>query len=325
MAQESKQSKEQRKTENAIREAWADVVASVVASVKVKDIEASIGSPEDVADALKIKRKNLNPLLEAVRDAFKRGGQFEAKEARISFDLHNESAERWLREHSSDLITNITEQQREAIREVLESGMRQGLNPRRTALDIVGRQDKSGKRRGGIVGLDKPQARAVTTAREQLRSGDPAEMRKYLNRTRRDRRFDKLVKRAIEAGKPVNEDNIDRITGRYSDRLLKTRGDRIARTESMQAFHQARKQAWQQAIDDGEIEEDAHVVKIWRAALDERTRSSHAGLDGQQVDRDELFQSSTGARMDHPGDRDHGATAEDVINCRCTAEYKVRY
>lgn len=55
-----------------------------------------------------------------------------------------------------------------------------------------------------------------------------------------------------------------------------------------------------------------HMKKRWVATLDNRTRHSHAMLDGETVDIEEAFSNG----LMHPGDP-NGA-AEEVYNCRCT-------
>ena len=58
-----------------------------------------------------------------------------------------------------------------------------------------------------------------------------------------------------------------------------------------------------------------NVKKRWMATLDNRTRDSHADLDGETVDVDEKFSNG----LEYPGDP-NGAGRE-VYNCRCTLVY----
>lgn len=65
--------------------------------------------------------------------------------------------------------------------------------------------------------------------------------------------------------------------------------------------------------------------KVWLATLDERTRSSHAEMDGVSIPLDEAFKltnrdGSTSELM-FPGDPD--GDPEQVYNCRCTLVYNV--
>ena len=55
--------------------------------------------------------------------------------------------------------------------------------------------------------------------------------------------------------------------------------------------------------------------KVWLATLDDRTRDTHADLDGQAVKPDQPFEID-GYKIDYPGDPH--AAPEMVYNCRCT-------
>ena len=65
------------------------------------------------------------------------------------------------------------------------------------------------------------------------------------------------------------------------------------------------------------------VQKRWMATLDDRTRDSHAELDGQTVDVDEDFvaynRDGSVATLAYPGDP--SAPFEQICNCRCTMVY----
>lgn len=61
------------------------------------------------------------------------------------------------------------------------------------------------------------------------------------------------------------------------------------------------------------------VKKKWLAAHDNRTRDTHADLDGQEVDADQKFKTMDGREIDYPGDPT--ADPDLVYNCRCTLIY----
>lgn len=314
------------KVEKPIEQEFLEWVRVAVGAATIAEVEAHLREidVDQVLRDLTVVSGGLSGTTEAIRTAYLQGGRFEAPAARITFDIRNVRAENWIRNNSSEFVTRIIESQREAIRTTLESGMRLGRNPRQTALDIVGRVGKTGRRSGGIVGLASNQAQYVANAREQLSSGDPSQMRQYFSRTRRDGRFDGIVKRAIESGKPVAAADIDRIVGRYADRLLFTRGESIGRTESIAALNAGREEAVLQAIDEGVISHE-HTTGIWDATGDARTRPSHAYMEGQRRREGEPFRSSTGALMLFPGDTSLGAGAEDVISCRCFKRIEYDY
>lgn len=237
------------------------------------------------------------------------------------FDGRNPRAERVARNLSSKLVTSIVTDQREAIRVVIEEGIAAGRGPRQTALDIVGRVNRAtGKREGGIVGLNAPQAKAWLKAGDELDNLDPA----YFERKLRDKRFDPMVRKAIAEGKPLSKADRERVLNRYSDRLLKHRGDTIARTETIASLNAGRDQGIQQLIDAGNITED-QVVKVWDATMDSRTRPSHAAMEGQRRNLNEPFVSAEGYRLMHPGDSSLGAPGEMTISCRCVTRYDLDF
>jgi len=216
--------------------------------------------------------------------------------------------------------------QRRTIRSALVQGQEAGRNPRNTALDIVGRINRdTGRRQGGLLGLTSQQAQWVQSARSELASGDPAQMRNYLGRKQRDKRFDSLVRRAIADERPVSSADINRLVGRYSDSLLRLRGETIARTETLTSAHAGQMEGMQQLIESGKVQA-SNVRRIWKATGDGRTRDSHLALHGESVGWNEAFTSPmTGASMMHPGDATMGAPGEDTIQCRCYMEVRVDY
>src|SRR5690606_6134093 len=220
-------------------------------------------------------------------------------------------------EHSSTLITRIVDDQRAAVRQALTEGMVDGRNPRSVALDIVGRVNRAtGRREGGIIGLTAQQERFVASARREL--SDPAIMEHYFTRTRRDRLFDSMVLKAIREEKPLDRATIDRIVGRYSDRLLELRGETIARTEAMASLHASQMEAYRQAIDTGAVARQ-DVRRVWVSTRDNRVRDSHRAMDGESVGLDEAYSNG----LMYPGDP-NGPVSE-TANCRCTQLIRIDF
>lgn len=324
--------------EPALAEAFSEAFLSVRSQVQVQRLAELIaaGDTDAAADLLGLNATQMSEFTEAVRGVYLAGGRQGAVEAagvvmRIGrrrvrlqprFDMRNARAEAWLRERSSQLVTEIVADQRNVIRILVSEGTAAGRNPRTTALDLVGRIGPTGTRSGGVIGLTSQQARFVTNARADLLSGDPERMRGYFSRARRDRRFDSTVEKAIAQGRALAPADVDKIVGRYADRLLELRGENIARTEALTAFNSARSEAFMQAVEAGNLRPE-NVRKVWSATGDGRTRESHAELEGAEVGLEEAFMSSTGAQLLFPGDTSLGAGAEDVVNCRCMVTYRV--
>lgn len=81
---------------------------------------------------------------------------------------------------------------------------------------------------------------------------------------------------------------------------------RNARTAMTNAQNGGRLEAMERAKEKG-----IEIKKAWMATLDDRTRDSHALLDGEQVELDEAFSNG----LMFPGDAE-GEPAE-IYNCRC--------
>mgnify|MGYP001807499735 CR=1 FL=1 len=312
-----------------IRAAFIDSIREIVDRVRLNAIITALekGDIEGAVRATNIEPAAFQPLDTAIRQAFLEGGTATAATMPpmrdpggatvvFRFDVRMPAAEDWLATHSSRAIAEIAEDQRRAIRSALTEGMARGDNPRATALDVVGRVNKaSAQREGGIIGLSSVQAEYVANARRELLSGDQAQLKRYLGRERRDRRFDPQVRQAIKGGKPIDAAMVAKMAGRYADRLLALRGEVIGRTETMAAINGSRHQAWEQAAARGGFTVDT-VTKSWSAVRDARTRDSHRHMNGEAVTLSQRFSNG----LMFPGDPE-GAIAE-IANCRCRLIYK---
>lgn len=264
----------------------------------------------------------------ALEDAFEAGGRavmnlvpavrdVNGVKLTVQFNIRNPDAESWIRQHSSSSIVEIIEDQRNMIREHLQAKLAQGVNPRQTALELVGRIAPSGRREGGVIGLTSSQAEWVRNYQAELASNNPAAA---LSRSLRDKRFDAALRRASAEGIPIEPALRERMVQSYTNRALKYRADSIARTETMAALHQSQEEAIRQGISSGSIDHD-NVTEVWHASKDDRTRDSHREMDGQEVARGEPFITGNGVPLMFPGDPN--GPPEEIINCRCWREIKV--
>lgn len=288
-----------------------------------RDLEAAI-------QALHIDRAAFQPLEAKLIEAFTAGGQgaVASMPAAVSigfrFDPGNQRAAEIIRARAGRLITGLLAGEIDQAREHLADGMARGAHPRTVALDLVGRLSRvTGRREGGLIGLSSPQRTAVGAARAELASNDPALLKNYLTRKRRDRRFDRTVTAAIRDKKAVHADVARNMVSRYSARLIQLRGEVIARTEGLPAIRAAKREAFQQLVDDGRVEAMA-IVRDWHTIEDGRERDTHGAMNGQSVrGLDAPFISPSGAMLLHPGDTSLGAPVEEVIVCRCDETIRV--
>ena len=317
--------------ERAFREAIDDIKSEIVLREIVEKLERR--DIEGAIDALHIDPSAFRPLSEALREAFNQGGiltvqnippLFDPMGGRVVFrwDATNQAAEANIRDLSSTMITNITEDTRTMVRERIVAGYAQGQGPNTIATSIAGRISKvTRKREGGVLGITTNLGRTVENARVALASGDIEGMKAYLRLNRRDKRFDRTVMSAIRAGKALPAEDVAKITTALTNRYIQLRAETVARTETAMAVMNAKHEAYLQAL--AKANRDASLVtRKWRSAGDRRVRHTHAILNAQEVTgMDMPFQSPSGALLRFPGDTSLGAGAGEVVNCRCDVSY----
>jgi hypothetical protein len=320
--------------EKEIADAFRAAIADLRAGADLQRVIAALSRGDILAamDALNLEPAALGPLYDALQASYVAGGQAAVSgivpprslAMVIRFDARNARAEVWLRQHSSELVTGILDDQRTAVRTVLTNRMAQGANPRTTALDIVGRISRvSGKREGGYVGLTTAQTGWVANYEAGLSSTPPSA--DVLTRKLRDRRFDRSVAKAIREGQPIPAELRQKMVAAYKNRALKHRGDVIGLTEALRSLQAAKLEAYRQAADQGKVSESA-ITRTWRDASDLRVRHTHAVMDGQKIQGlSEPFRSPSGALLMYPGDTSFGAPASETARCRCDAAYRVDF
>jgi hypothetical protein len=318
----------------------------------IEEIKGEITSKvlDRVLDAAGIRFGTLNEVTEEVRAGYYEAGTFyigEEVPLRFGavFDLGNLRAEKWLENRSSQLITQLTNTQREVVQEHLLDGFINGRNPHAVALDMVGRVGpaaggpKSGRRQGGIYGLNMPQLKLTQDMRTALEGaevgifgidknghkikkfwiGDDGKLKSVY--TRRDHRFDGTILKAIREGKKLPQSKINRLISRYSDRLLELRGSTIGRTEALSAMNEAQHESLRQVVDNGYAEEDA-IIRIWRHSHQPNERPGHLYMDGQERGLNKKFiNPATGIELMHPND----GPGSESINCRCRVQHDVDF
>jgi hypothetical protein len=206
-------------------------------------------------------------------------------------------------EYALDRIVRITDEQRDAIRQALQSqAVLQGIGPLEVARTIK-----------ESIGLTPYQRSVVASFRTQLEQLDP----RALERQLRDKRFDKTVQAAIETNTPLTEDQINTMVDAYHRKFVALRSRTIARTEAMRASSYGGLARAQEVLDQ---HPELEVTKKWMSTHDDRTRPTHVDLDGKEVDGMlGHFVTTAGNTLRWPLD-DQGVP-EEVINCRCTLQY----
>lgn len=316
--------------EREMVKAFNESINNVRDNATLKEIDRLIsrGDIEAVLSILQLSEATFSPVIESIRQSFIIGGNTGAEQVGTiplsdgslvaRFDANTPDAQAWIQRSSSRMVVEIIEPQREMLRQVLVDGLAKGDNPRRTALDIIGRVGQNGRRQGGFIGLTEQQAGWVKSAREELENLDP----NYLNRALRDGRFDPSIRRAIENGTPLPQKTIDSAITNMQNRAQRYRGEVIGRTESIDALRSGQWQSIQQAADNSDIPPE--TIKVWDATGDVRTRTDHGLADNQERALDQPFNVG-GSLLMFPGDRSLDASASQTIQCRCQAVYRVKW
>jgi len=319
-----------KRLEGPVKQAFEKAMKTAQGRASIEAMIAAIISGDENAiwAAAGMRDGMWTNLTETIRSAYVQSGAFYVgatipKNIGMEFSITNPRAEAWLRNISSQLITgddrgSLFAGQREAIQVMLQNSMAQGINPRTTALDIIGRIGENGKRSGGVIGLTGQQADYVLNMADDLVEFNE----RYFDRALRDKRFDKMVRKSFDSGVPLPEAVRNRIVQRYENRMLKHRGDNIARTETLKAINAANDAAMHQVVDEGLAPANA-ITKIWRHSFSKNERPGHLAMSGEVKKLGEAFTNPvTKFSLQYPGDSDE---ASEVINCRCYIENKIDF
>jgi SPP1 gp7 family putative phage head morphogenesis protein len=298
--------------EPKVRDAFLRAVEIVRGRIEMdKLIEALRSGNADAALAVLALDKNFAAALQgsgleagiqsfrdAVRDAYASG----AREAidqlprsvstELSFDMLSRQSLDFLASYEFSLIRDLTEQSKEAIRQVLVRAFEVGGHPREQAREIR-----------EVIGLTGRQEAAVENFRRALSSNDT--LRGALSRSLRDGRYDRTLLSALNSGRGLSQEQIEKMTTRYRERYLKYRAETIARTETIRAAMRGQREAWRQAEEQG-LFGSKRVLRMWIASGDEATCEQCNSLDGETAGLDEEFEPGVMEPPDtHP-------------SCRCT-------
>lgn len=304
--------------EKAFRDAFRAFVESVSSSLVIDQIMEKLAA-RDIAGAMQIVDTYVARMADVIPRISMAVGQHTAGElsdmlhsaipelaAGIGFDPTHPRAAQLVRDHRLAFVRDFSNKQRQAVQQALNRALNEGLHPIEAARSFR-----------GAIGLTGYQEQIVANYRAQLGSLD----RKALDRELRDRRSDSVLERAIDRRRPLTARQIDSMVERYRRNFLAMRADTIARTESLQAFSEARDESAEQAFELAGLDR-ARIEDIWNATRDKRTRDWHRSMDGQKRQHGEPFKDGLGNLLRYPGDP--RAPAETRINCRCIKTFSVR-
>lgn len=249
----------------------------------------------------------------AEHEAFTQAGQTAAdwldkqpslKDTLVRYDVANDRAVVAARRNELERVSGLTQEARLTAQRVIIDGQRAGLNPRDIARDLR-----------DTMTLTPTQAQHVTNYRRALETGDYSNA---LGRELSSGHSDRAIRTAQRDGSALTPQQIDTAVNRYRDNYVAYRAETVARTESARNVHAGIAEAYQQAIDRGQVSAD-QLVKEWipgPRTKDARPMHHAHELLAQRPTVTEPFKLSDGTSMMWPGDPMAGP--EQVANCRCT-------
>lgn len=261
------------------------------------------------------------------------GGQPILNGANFAFDRLNPVLTQWVQTYSLNLIREINDGTREAIRGALDAGVRAGAGPIdqarqvRQAIGLTERQSRAveayrkeletihTKRSANGWGLgneiDRRNGRQVFAPDKNGKPKDGIERRRL-----RDFRYDGTTAKAIETGNPLTPVQITRMVDAYKRKYLRHRSETIARTESIRTANAGVHETYRQAIAAGVLNPDL-VRRQWIISRDERTCEWCQPIPGMNPKKGvrfgDQFKTPRGSVMlppEHP-------------NCRCSVSYRI--
>lgn len=242
----------------------------------------------------------------------------------FSWGVRNLPAEQAMRQHAANLVTAVTTELRDGIRDILTENLSRGQSPYDAARLIAGKVSRvTGQREGGLVGLSGPQMQTVARIQRAMREGDTEYMRQYLGFANRDKRLDALVIKAIRESRALSADEVDRIVRLYSNKALRYRANVISIHETHMALARSKRDAFQQQIDDGKLDADI-VTKKWRRTVSREPRLDHFIMTGKPpILFNEKFTLPDGTQCDGP--HDPSLPARHVVGCKCDMDISIRF
>lgn len=150
----------------------------------------------------------------------------------------------------------------------------------------------------------------LETIREYLAGGSALKKARHITETTR-RALSQELAEGVASGEGILELR-DRLRRAYDD-LSRERAVIIARTEVVAASNLGSRAAAQHS---GVVTE-----KFWIATSDLRTREWHAAVDGQTRRFEEPY-NVRGEALMFPGDGSLGASASNLVQCRCVEGYR---
>jgi len=162
-----------------------------------------------------------------------------------NIDPKNEAIHAYIRDYVGDQIVQINKNTQDAIKNLVEDAWNKGENA-----DILARRIKEN------IGLDPRRMKALENYRRYVENSE------NVKRLKTQEAKDKFVEKYVQ---------------KYEQRLLRARGDMIARTESINTVNEGSYAMYNQAANQGYIDKSKYVME-WIVTPDDRLCSNCARM-----------------------------------------------
>lgn len=191
----------------------------------------------------------------------------------LAFDRVSAEAVAWAEQHAAALVTSITAETREGLRQAISRAFAEGVAPRESAKIIK-----------SIVGLRPDQVDAVLNIRQKLLDA-AAKAKGGIVKV-------PGVPRGVRVPPGgLTPDRMSAVLDKYAKRQLRQRALLIARTETIAASNAGQQLQWTQAVKDGLLR--GNEKQRWVVAFDERLCKVCRQLHGQAVPLGQPFISAS--------------------------------
>lgn len=236
---------------------------------------------------------------------------------RVEFNRFSPAVASAVHTMSGKVVDKMKAEIRDTVRQVVADGMAAGKNPR-----VIAKSLKQ------TIGLAPNQARNVERFEAQLRAGDRAALSRQLAKNQLKNTAGQTLTRKGHAGgqglsskllgildrklgkEALTEAEIKQAVDAYRNRTLAWNVETNARTMALNAQRVGQRTAWQNAIDQGIVDE-RRLQHTWVTVGDSRVRPEHEEMNGETVPYDQPYSNGE----IYPGSLSY--------NCRCLERYSL--
>lgn len=214
----------------------------------------------------------------------------------VAFDILNPEVIAAIEQLDSRIMQDLTDALGDTIRQHAAAGAAAGRSPAAIARSLR-----------PLLPLAPRQAEAVRNFERMLRAGDPA----ALTRALRDRRYDRLIRRAAATG-GLTDAQIGPMVQAYQRRMVAFNAETLSRTTTLDTLRLGQRLSWIQAAERG-LFDRGRLMKERLAVAgptgDGRNRPAHLAMHGEI------------RPADAPYSNGEVVSGDLTYNCRCVDRY----